>query len=215
AYSRYGGSQEPPRPEPAARTRKPALDEYDEKNTKLAHRVSSTISEDEILFLRQIGLRWMRVEFQAREADLDSLTQVQKRFAKHGIKIFSGMHPAYRSLRIQLGQKGRDEDIATYQIFLRGLGQLGIPVANYDFHPGNTYTTAQVERRGYVAREFNLADFRQKVEKQRFEREYSADEIWENYTYFVKAVLREAENAGGNVDDHPGDPPVPKVNDLA
>src|SRR5262249_7549310 len=202
-------------PAPAAGTRKPALDEHDEKNAKLAHRVSSTISEDEILFLRQIGLRWMRVEFQAREADLDSLAQVQKRFAKHGIRIFSGMHPAYRSLRIQLGQKGRDEDIATYQTFLRGLGQLGIPVANYDFHPGNTYTTAQVERRGYVAREFNLADFRQKVEKQRFEREYSADEIWENYTYFVKAVLPVADKAGVKLGLPPDGPPVAKRNGVA
>src|SRR5207249_5417767 len=69
-----------------------------------------------------------------------------------------------------------DLDIEQYRAFLGHLGKLGIPVANYDFHPGNTYTTAQVERRGYVAREFNLDDFRKRVEKQRFEREYSRSE---------------------------------------
>src|SRR6185436_1388910 len=100
-------------------------------------------------------------------------TRVQLRFQRHGLRIFSGMHPAYRSLRIQLGQKGRDQDIEQYQTFLRNLGRLGIPLANYDFHPANTYTTAQVQRRGYTAREFNLDDFKKKVEKQRFDREYS------------------------------------------
>ena len=97
---------------------------------------------------------------------------MQKRFERYGMRIFSAMHPAYRSLRIQLGQKGRDQDIEQYQTFLRNLGRLGIPVANYDFHPGNTYTTATVQRRGYTAREFNLDDFRNRVEKQRFDRQY-------------------------------------------
>ena len=35
-----------------------------------------------------------------------------------------------------------------------------------------------VEHRGYSTREFDLADFRARVEKQQFEREYSADDIW-------------------------------------
>ena len=60
------------------------------------------------------------------------------------------MHYAYRRSTVQLGQPGRDKDIETYQTFLRDLGKLGIPVASYDFHPANTYTTAEVERRGYT-----------------------------------------------------------------
>src|SRR3954465_4651589 len=90
----------------AAPPRKPVIDEHDPKNIKLAHRVPSTISDEELLFLAQIGLRWARVEFQASESDLEALTRVQQRFQRHGLRIFSGMHPAYRSLRIQLGQKG-------------------------------------------------------------------------------------------------------------
>lgn len=202
-------------PGQAERARKPVLDEYDTNNIKLAHRVSSRLRDDDLLFLKQIGLRWMRVELQPGEHTLDALSLVQQRFARHGLQIFSAMHPAYRSLKIQLAQKGRDEDIAQYQTFLRSMGQLGIPVANYDFHPGNTYTTAQVERRGYTAREFNLQDFRTKVEKQRFDREYSAEEIWENYTYFVKAVLPVAEKADVKLGLHPDDPPLAKMNGVA
>ena len=131
------------------------------------------------------------------------------------MRIFSAMHPAYRSLRIQLGQKGRDDDIEQYRTFLRSCGRLGIPLANYDFHPGNTYTTATVRRRAYTAREFNLKDFRSRVEKQRFARKYEAKDIWEYYTYFFRAVLPVAEKADVKLGLHPDDPPLAMMNGVA
>ena len=72
-----------------------------------------------------------------------------------------------------------------------------------------------VQHRGYTAREFDLNDFRTKVEKQQFEREYSADDIWANYTYFMKAVLPVAEEAGVKLALHPDDPPLAKMNGVA
>jgi mannonate dehydratase len=191
------------------------IDEYDPDNIKLSHRIPSNASDDDLLFLKQIGLRWARVEL-AGAPDFEGLRQIQQRFARFGMKMFSAVHPAYRSVKLQLGLPGRDQDIEAFQTFLRNLGRLDIPVANIDFHPGNTYTTSMVERpRGYTAREFSLADFRAKVEKQRFEREYSADEIWANYTYFIKAVLPVAEQSGVRLALHPDDPPITKMNGVA
>lgn len=192
------------------------LDEDDPSNTKIAHRLNGrSITDDDMLFLQQIGLKWARVEFASGDITLDELAALQKRFAKFGIRIFSGVHYAYRSLRVQLGKPGRDEDIETYQRFLRNLGKLGIPIASYDFHPANTYTTSQVQRRGYTAREFRLDDFRNKIEKQAFEREYSADDIWSFYTYFTKAVLPVAKEAKVKLALHPDDPPIAKMNGVA
>ena len=210
----YLGRADPEKP-PQAAPRKAVIDEYDDRNIKLAHRVTPGISDDELLFLKQIGLRWARVEFQPDEATLDNMARVQRRFAAQDIKIFSAVNYVHRSVKIQLGQKGRDADIERYQAFLRDLGKLGIGVADYDFHPANTYTTATVERRGYQAREFDLDDFRKRVEKRRFEREYSAEEIWDAYTYFVKAVLPAAEKADVKLALHPDDPPVAKMNGVA
>src|SRR5258708_10652112 len=116
---------------------------------------------------------------------------------------------------MQVGEAGSDQDIETYAHFLRDLGSLGIPIASYDFHPANTYTTNMVQRRGYTAREFDLNDFRNRVEKQAFDREYSADEIWAAYTYFMKAVLPVAEEAGVKLALHPDDPPLAKMNGVA
>jgi mannonate dehydratase len=192
------------------------IDEEDPKNTKICHRINArTITDDDLLFLKQIGLRWARLEFGEQETPFEYLRATQERFARYGMRIFSGVHYAYRTRRVQLGESGRDKDIETYRQFLRDIGKLGIPVASYDFHPANTYTTSEVERRGYKTRVFDLTDFRQRVEKRAFDREYSADEIWANYTYFVKAVLPVAEEAGVKLALHPDDPPVAKMNGVA
>jgi mannonate dehydratase len=187
--------------------------EDDANNIKIAHVIRWNVSDDFLLFCKQIGLRWARLIYND-DPHVDKLRAVQKRFEQYGIRIYSGVHFAYRSLKVQLGQPGRDEEIETYRTFLRSLGKLGIPVAAYDFHPANTYTTNRVERRGYIAREFNEQDFRTKVEKQRFDREYSADEIWASYTYFMKAVLPVAEEADVRMALHPDDPPLAKMNGV-
>jgi mannonate dehydratase len=192
------------------------IDESDPTNTKIAHRlVAKNITDDDLHFLQQIGLRWARLEFGETDLSLDALAAEQKRYARYGIKIFSGVHYAYRSTKVQLGQPGRDELIDMYRRFIRNLGKLEIPVASYDFHPANTYTTNMVEHRGYTSREFDVEDFRNKVEKRAFEREYSADDIWAAYTYFMKAVLPVAEEAGVKLALHPDDPPLAKMNGVA
>lgn len=40
-------------------------------------------------------------------------------------------------------------------------------------------------------------------------RDYTPDEIWENYTYFIKQVAPVAEETGVRIGIHPDDPPVP------
>jgi len=198
-----------------AQSKAKRLDEFDPANTKIAHRVSSRLSDDDILFLKQIGMRWARVEFGEEEVPFEKLRAIHGRFAKQGIGIYSCVQSSYRSVNVQLGRPGRDKDIETYCTFLRDCGRLGIPVASYDFHPGNTYTTNIVERRGYKAREFDVSDFRNKVEKQMFDREYSAEEMWANYAYFFKAVLPAAEEAKVTLALHPDDPPLAKMNGVA
>ncbi len=191
-------------------------DEYDPGNIKIATRLSVRSATDEdLLFLKELGLRWVHAEF-GEKAPYEVIRSTQERLDRFGIKIYVGVMDAYRSLRIQLGQPGRDQDIERFQTFLQDLGRLGVPVSKIDFHPANTYTTTMVQTpRGYTSREFYEEDFRKKGEKQAFERQYSADEIWANYTYFLKAVLPVAEKANVRLALHPDDPPLPMMNGVA
>ncbi len=211
-------------------------DEDTEEGTKIATMVSSRAANDELLFLRQIGLRWVHVSFGGGEAaraaaaggaagpgltgsgvPYEELVVLRERLAEHDLKIDCAVWNAgYRTLKIQLGQPGRDEDIDKFNEFLTNCGRLGIRTAHIDFHPGNTYTTNMITTpRGYTAREFSVDDFRKDVEIRMFDRDYSADDIWANYTYFLKAVLPVAEKANVLLAHHPDDPPISPMNGVA
>jgi mannonate dehydratase len=192
------------------------IGESDPGNIKLCHRVEAqSVTDDDLRFFQQIGLEWLRMEFPQTGASFEVLKAAQERLAGFKLRIYSVVHPAYRSLKVQLGQPGRDQDIETYCRFLRDLGKLQIPVASYDFHPANTYTTRMIQYRGYSTREFDAEDFRARVEKRQFDRDYSADEILANYTYFMKATLPVAQEAGVKMALHPDDPPLAKMNGVA
>jgi mannonate dehydratase len=195
----------------AAAPRK-VIDEFDPANIKLAHRVSIRATDDDLLFLKQIGLRYIRAEI-PRDAKLEELAPAKERFARAGISIPSCAHYAHRSLNIGLARPGpeREKDIETCKAVVRELGRLGVSILVLDWHPANVYTTATVETpRGYRAREFSVADFQSKMEKQAFEREYPAEEIWDGFVYWLKAVLPVAEEANVKLAMHPDDPPVIK-----
>ena len=191
-------------------------DDQNPASTKIATLIDvRKASDDDLLFLKQIGLHWVHASF-GDDAPYEFITSTQQRLARYGLKIHCAFHDAYRSTRLQLGQPGRDQDIEKFQTFLRDLGRAGIFSSKIDFHPGNTYTSRMVEStRGYQVREFNVDDFQNKVEKQRYERGYSADDIWANYTYFIKAVLPVAEKADVRLALHPDDPPIPMMNGVA
>lgn len=193
-----------------------AIDEYDPANIKLSHRMPIRgMTDDDLKFLQQIGIRWCRIEF-GESAPFDYMKATVDRLARFNMKIYSAVHYCYRRTRLQLGQPGKDQDIDEFNRFLVDCGKLDIPVTNIDWHPANTYTTAEVMTdRGYKARQFKLSDFRSKIEKQAFDREYSADDIWGTYTYFIKAVLPVAEKANVRLALHPDDPPLARMNGVA
>ncbi|MEO7653774.1 MAG: hypothetical protein ABIZ80_25230, partial [Bryobacteraceae bacterium] len=131
-----------------AATRK---DEYDADNTKIATLINAAAHDDHLLFLKQIGLRWLHVSF-GKDQSYEAIKAAQERFARYGLKIHCGISETYRSVRLQLGQPGRDEDIEKFQAFVRDLGRAGVYSSKIDFHPANTYTTQMVETpRGYKA----------------------------------------------------------------
>ena len=201
---------------PAA-ARAQAMREDDPENTKIAVKMSVRgVTNDELLFYRQIGLRWLHADFGDEVPTYDQIRVTRERFAEYGLKIDCALSESYRSLKIQLGQSGRDEDVDKFNRFITDCGRLGIRTSHIDFHPGNTYTTNMITTpRGYTAREFSVKDFREKVEQRMFDREYSAEDIWANYTYFLKAVLPVAEKANVKLAHHPDDPPISPMNGVA
>jgi mannonate dehydratase len=185
---------------------------------KICHTVGWKEPDDYLSFLKEIGLNWVCLglgDFNGKKPTYEVIRGIKERLQGFGLEIYSAWYYAYRSHDIQLGRSGRDEEIANYNEFIRSIGKLGISVSPFDFHPGNTYTTEMVKTiRGYLAREFNLHLFRNEIEEMKFDKNYSSEEIFDNYRYFINRVLPVAEESGVKLALHPDDPPISQMNGV-
>ena len=118
-------------------------------------------------------------------------------------------------VKAMLGLPGRDEQIDNMQQTIRNLGRAGIPIFGYHFMPNGVWRTSTTARaRGdaqTTAFDYALA----KDAPLSFDREYSEDEMWQNYAYYMNAILPVAEEAGVKLALHPDDPPVPTLGGVA
>ena len=112
---------------------------------------------------------------------------------------------------IKAGDSLRDESIEKVISMFPNMRAHGIDTIcfNWMAHIGWLRTSSDFpERGGARVTEFNMADFKPTGAK------ITADELWANYEYFVRAVVPEAEKYGIKLGLHPDDPPVPRLGDV-
>jgi mannonate dehydratase len=142
-------------------------------------------------------------------ANLSHWETVHKGFTDFGITPLL-VEPMPNALHdhIKAGDEKRDESIEKVLKMLPIMQSLQIDTIcfNWMAHIGWLRTSGTYpERGGAKVTEFNMADFRDTGAR------ISADELWANYAYFVKAVIPEAEKYGIKLALHPDDPPVPRL----
>ena len=112
---------------------------------------------------------------------------------------------------IKAGDELRDESIERVISMFPHMRRHGIDTIcfNWMAHIGWLRTSSDYpERGGAKVTEFNMADFKPTSAK------ITAKELWENYEYFIKAVIPYAEKYGIKLGLHPDDPPVPRLGDV-
>jgi mannonate dehydratase len=110
---------------------------------------------------------------------------------------------------IKFDREGRDEQIAAIKQLLRNMGEAGLPILGYQWNPRGVVPmrTGTVPIRGDAeATSFDLDDV-ENAGDPALDREYTEDELWENYERFLEEILPVAEEAGVTLALHPIDPP--------
>lgn len=117
--------------------------------------------------------------------------------------------------KVMLGLPGRDEQIAHMQTTIRNMGRAGIPILGYHWMPSGVWRTQEpaVLRGGARGTRFNQEEH--DPDQLTHDRVYSADEMWENYTYYLERILPVAEESGVTLALHPDDPPVESLGGVA
>jgi len=141
-------------------------------------------------------------------SDIDALRTIQKRFEGGGFTLIGLEGDEFDMQRIKLGRTGRDEDLDKYCRMLCNMGELGISLLCYNFMATiGWYRTniAVPSRGGAITNSFNRrnSDIPVNVADQ-----VSEAQLWENYIYFIHAVIPQAERCGVKMGLHPDDPPV-------
>ncbi len=137
---------------------------------------------------------------------------VYDRFQNHGITpvVIEPMPNAVHD-HIKAGDAQRDESIDQVIQMLPIMEALGITTVCFNFmaHLGWTRTeTGIIERGGAQVTGFDLKKFVPS------DAAITGDQLWQNYEYFLKAVLPQAEAHGIRLALHPDDPPLPRLGNV-
>ena len=187
---------------------------------KISVQVGSDPNDEDLQFVRQLGAEYVNIWVRADGATYENFMRLRAKVEAAGLKVWNiGNLNVHNMEEVTLNLPGRDQKIEDYKTYLRNLGRAGIYYTTYA-HMGNGIWSTQREntRGGAPARAFDLAKadagyWDKKIFKGPLThgRVYSQKEIWDNYTYFIKAVTPVAEEVGVRIGIHPDDPPVPEL----
>ena len=157
------------------------------------------------------SLRWLKEYAERFELKLDMIENVPVRFYDH----------------ILIGGPKRDELIENYILTIRNMGKVGIPILGHHFCPTWVWRTSVTEptRGGAHVSAFDrslLGKVPNATKSTALHRlnllegiePPTREDLWNNFTYFMNAVIPEAEKAGVRLVTHPSDPPIEEISGV-
>jgi len=183
---------------------------------QLGTQLPANASDEDMQFTRQLGVEWVMTGLRPDESTLENYQALIRRFAAQGLKIYRLANDACHNMeQVTLNLPGRDAKIEEYLNYIRLLGKAGIHYSTYAHMGNGIWSSAREETRGGAnARALRLdtatGRWAGKTWQQPLShgRRYTEEELWDNYTFFIRKVVPVAEAAGVSIGIHPDDPPV-------
>jgi mannonate dehydratase len=170
-------------------------------------------SDDQLRFAKQLGLNYVYTWVNENQRNDDFINNLYQKVKDAGLTLYNaGNYNIAKSDKIHLALPGRDEVIEEFKIFIRNLGRAGIRTTTFTWEPSQVWSSEPGESRGAVARRVDLNEMKQRPLTHG--REYTHDEIWENFEYFIKQILPVAEEADVRLALHPNDPPAESLGGI-
>ncbi|CAN5737777.1 mannonate dehydratase [soil metagenome] len=199
------------------------------------------MSDEKLRFASQIGATGVQMNTPKLPGDArweaNDLQALVDRCDAHGLVLEAIENvPIHFYDKAMLGLDGRDAQIEHYQATICNMGEAGIPILGFHWMPNSVWRTSRTTpgRGGALVTSFDLElalasgnELSRSFVSKRDERIdqvalagdgeelVSSAQMWDNYTYFVRAVMPVAEKAGVKLALHPDDPPVPSLGGVA
>ena len=191
-----------------------------EQGIKIAAQVLHEPIEGELQFVKQMGIKYVILRAGGNENSYQCYANRRSLVEEAGLKLYGilnrGVHNQ-DSIVLNLAKRGNK--IEEYKAHLRNLAQAGIPYTTYAHMANGIWRTKpELTRGSAMSKAFNL----EKAQEGHWDtvsyqmplshgRRYSVEEIWENFTYFIKEIAPVAEEVGVKIGIHPDDPPQPEL----
>lgn len=196
------------------------------------------VFDDEMArFALQLGINEVQMNTPALPGEkawaYEDLRALKEKIESYGLKLAAIENiPLVFYDKVILGLPGRDEQIAYYCETIRNLGRLGIPLLGHHFSPTFVWRTAlDVPGRGgarataFDVDKLNFGNnaFQEMMRKKRHLLDYDVFEaargitdemLFDNYAYFMRAVIPEAEKANVKLALHSDDPPLKRFGEI-
>lgn len=196
---------------------------------------TNELTDDFLTFALQLGVTSVQVNTPSLPGDVrwewDDIDRLARTARDRGCVLEAIENvPVRFYVDAMMGGERRDEQIENYRHIIRGVGRAGIPTLGFHWMPNSVWRTSRGApgRGGAQATAFTQADLeRASVDERRafmppmVGLPYSgktlidAASLWDNYVYFVRAVLPVAEESGVVLALHPDDPPAPMLGGVA
>jgi len=158
--------------------------------------------------LRQIGVTHVisgggQIPWEERR-----LADLMDRLKRHGLTLANLMIVGFPNAIYD--RPGKDQDIDKVIQSVRAAGKVGLPVVEYNWY-AHRAMEGYFEETGRAGAGWTGFDYERMkgLPPLPDEGAHTLDEMWRNMTYFLKAVIPEAEKAGVRMALHPNDPPAP------
>src|SRR3954467_3477726 len=189
---------------------------------KISMQVDEKVTAEDLTWIKQMGVDYLNVQTGAGRATLENFQDIKKRVEAAGLKVWNISNNDNRNIEeITLNLPGRDEKIAWLKQYIRDTGKAGIGYITYAHMANGIWSSAPEKIRGGAsARAFKLETAKGFWNGKTYEgplshgRKYSKEELWDNYTYFIRQIAPVAEEAGVRIGIHPDDPPVPELGGI-
>jgi mannonate dehydratase len=183
-------------------------------------------TEENMIYLKQLGVTWVSLNPSQEQATAEGFIKMRQQWEDGGFHVYnigSGVGPSgslHNMPEVTLNLPGRDQKIEEYLNYIRYLGKAGIPYSTYAHMGNGIWRSGRATLpRGYTGADCDMSSpnfqgtWAGKVYKEPLShgRVFTKEEIWENYTYFIKKVVPVAEEAGVRIGIHPDDPPQPML----
>jgi len=148
--------------------------------------------------------------------ELAVIKGVKKAWEDVGLTLRVIEGPPSLGTATKLGLAGRDEEIDHFIQLMKNLSEAGIDTICYNWMPVINWARTTMDRPGRGGALVSAFDIEAAAQQEKIT-EYGVlthEKMWENLTYFLKAVVPEAEKYGIKLALHPDDPPIREIRGI-